>query len=450
MSTSAGASNDSRLGRSYRRESFWLDSIEESLDPLPTLEQELRCDVVIVGAGFGGLWTAYFLKQNAPDLDLVILEKEIAGFGASGRNGGACSAWWDPIYAWLKDPQTREAAVRLHQGLIDTVARIGSIAAAEGFDCDFSHEGLIVTAANEQEARPFARALHVMAKHGFAAPDYQLLDRDETRKRIGTDGAHASFFTPHTATVQPARLARGLADAVRAKGVRLFERSPVRRIGQDGVVTERGRVRAGTVVMAAEAYVSQIAGFERRLAPIHSRMIATEPLDAALREQIGLTRSCSFAMAADGYGQLTADGRIAFGARGDYYFGSRIRSDFGPETRESNRIRELLLGYFPALRGVHVTHGWGGPMGFARDEKPFVFLDQKRRFGWTGGFGPAGVAPACLAGETLADLVLGRNTPRVEAPWVISALPRVWEPEPLRWLGISGVKKWRETFASGK
>ena len=444
MIESFDRSTESELGKAYRRESFWLDSIEESLDPLPSLEDDLRCDVVIVGAGFTGLWTAYFLKQSAPDLDIVILEKEIAGFGASGRNGGACSAWWDPIYGWFKDSRTRDAAVRLHRRLIETVSRIGEIAKTEGIDCHFSHEGLIMTAANEQEAQQFSKAAHVMAKHGFSAPDYVLLDEAATRDLIAMEGACAGLFTPHSAAVQPARLARGLGKAVRAKGVRLFERSPARELEPGRVITPRGSVRADTVLMAAEAYVSKLAGFERQLAPIHSRMVATAPLDETLRETLGLSRPRSFAMAGDGYGQLTADGRIAFGARGTYYFGSRIRQSFGPETRDTKQVWALLLEYFPALDGVPMTHAWGGPMGFARDERPFVFLDEKKRFGWAGGHGPAGVAPSCMAGETLADLVLGLDTPRVNEPWVVSALPPVWEPEPLRWLGINGVKVWRE------
>jgi glycine/D-amino acid oxidase-like deaminating enzyme len=243
--------------------------------------------------------------------------------------------------------------------------------------------------------------------------------------------------------VQPARLARGLAKAVRAKGVRLFERSPALKLEQGRVVTDRGVVRADTVLLAAEAYVSKLAGFKRQLAPIHSRMLVTAPLDETLRETIGLSRRRSFAMAGDGYGQLTADGRIAFGARGSYYFGSRIRNSFGPETRDTKLVWEVLLMNFPALRGVSMTHAWGGPMGFPRDRKPFVFLEEKRRFGWAGGHGPAGVAPSCMAGETLADLVLGRDTPCVHDPWVVSALPPLWEPEPLRWLGITAVKAWR-------
>ena len=142
MTEASDRSTETEVGRAYRRESFWLDSIDESLDPRPSLEDEIRCDVVIVGAGFSGLWAAYFLKQKAPDLDIVILEKDIAGFGASGRNGGACSAWWDPIYGWLKDPRTHDAAVRLHERLIESVARIGRITAHEGIDCHFNHEGM--------------------------------------------------------------------------------------------------------------------------------------------------------------------------------------------------------------------------------------------------------------------------------------------------------------------
>jgi glycine/D-amino acid oxidase-like deaminating enzyme len=437
-------STESELGKAYRRESFWLDTVDESLDPLPSLEEDLRCDVAIVGAGFAGLWTAYFLKRHAPDLEVVMLEKEIAGFGASGRNGGACSAWWEPIFGWFRDPGTRDAAIRLHRRLIDAIPRIGEIAEAEGFDCGFAPGGLIMTADSEDELQQFAKAAHVMAKCGFAAPDYELLDEVGVRDKIAVEGARGGLFTPHAAAVQPARLARGLAKAVRAKGVRIFERSPARALEPGLVKADRGVVRAQTVLMAAEAYVSKLAGFRRQLAPIHSWMLATAPLDDSLREAIGLSRPRSFGMTGDGYGQLTADGRIAFGARGTYHFGSRISKAIGPESRETRRVRERLLECFPALHSVPVTHGWGGPMGFARDERPFVFLDDARCFGWAGGLGPAGVAPSCIAGETLADLVLGLDTPRVDDPWVVSALPPVWEPEPLRWVGITGVKIWRE------
>ena len=446
MSEAIDRSTESDLARFYRRQSFWLDSVEESLEPQPSLEGELHCDVVIVGAGFTGLWTAYFLKRNAPDLDIVILEKEIAGFGAAGRNGGACSSWWDSIFPWLRDPETRQAGVRLQRRLIDTVPRIGEICASEGIDCHFAHNGLIMTAGNEQEAQQFSKAAHVLAKYGFPAPDYEYLDEAATREMIATEGACAGLFTPHNAAVQPARLARGLAGAVRASGVKLFERSAAVRLEQGRVVTGRGAVRADTVLLAAEAYVSKLAGYRRRLAPIHSRLLVTAPLDDAQKEAMGVSGRRCFAMAGDGYGHLTADGRVAFGARGSYYFGSRIRTDFGPEARDTKWLRELLHRYFPALRGVPMTHAWGGAMALPRNEKPFVFLDGKRRFGWAGGHASAGVAPSCMAGETLADLVLGLDTARVHEPWVVSALPPLWEPEPLRWLGITGVKAWRRLF----
>lgn len=446
MSEAGGQSMESDLAKSYRAQSYWLDSIEDSLEPLPSLEEELQCDVAIVGAGFTGLWTAYFLKRNAPDLDIVIVEKEIAGFGASGRNGGACSAWWDAIFRWLRDPETRDAAVRLQRRLIDTIGRIGEICAAEGIDCHFSHTGLIMTAANEQEAQQFSKAAHVLAKYGFPAPDYEMLDQAATRELIATEGACAGFFTPHNAAVQPARLARGLAKAVRAQGVRLFERSPAVKLTPGRVVTDRGVASADTVLLAAEAYVTKLAGLKRQLAPIHSRMLVTAPLDESLQGAIGMSPRRSFAMAGDGYGHPTADGRIAFGARGSYYFGSRISNSFGPATRDTQAARQLLHSYFPALRDVPMTHSWGGAMGLPRDELPFVFLDEARRFGWAGGHGPAGVAPSCMAGETLADLVLGLDTPHVHEPWVVNALPPLWEPEPLRWFGITGVKAWRQWF----
>ena len=295
MSEAIDRSTEWDLARFYRQQSYWLDSIEESLEPLPALEQDLHCDVVIVGAGFTGLWTAYFLKRNAPDLDIVILEKDIAGFGAAGRNGGACSSWWDAIFRWLRDPETRESAVRLQRRLIETVPRIGEICASEGIDCHFAHNGLIMTAANEQEAQQLSKAAHFLAKYGFPAPDYEYLDQAATREMIATENAIASLFTPHNAAVQPARLARGLAKAVPASGVKLFERSAAVKLEQGRVVTEEGAVRADTVLLAAEAYVSQLSGFRRQLAPIHSRMLVTAPLDETLKGTMGASRRRCFA-----------------------------------------------------------------------------------------------------------------------------------------------------------
>jgi glycine/D-amino acid oxidase-like deaminating enzyme len=232
---------------------------------------------------------------------------------------------------------------------------------------------------------------------------------------------------------------RGLARAVERLGVTVHESTAVTRIEPGAAVTARGRVRADVVVRATEGYTAGLPGLRRLLAPVWSLMIATEPLPAEVWRRIGLRDRETF----DDhrhliiYGQRTADGRLAFGGRGaPYHLASRVRPEHDREPATFAALRRVLVDLLPDVRDAAVTHSWGGPLGVPRDWCASVGLDRRAGLAWAGGYVGDGVATSNLAGRTLADLVLGRDSDLTALPWVGHVSPR-WEPEPLRWLGVS-------------
>ncbi|MEU8648701.1 FAD-dependent oxidoreductase [Streptomyces sp. NPDC048737] len=416
-------------------------------DGLPAVREPLSgdasADVVIVGGGYTGLWTAYYLKKAAPFLRITVLEQRFCGYGASGRNGG----WlYNGIagrdrYARLHG---RDAAVRLQRAMNDTVAEVIRVAGDESIDADVQRGGVLEVARTPaQLARLKAFHAHELA---YGEQDRELYGARETAARVRVAGAVGSTWTPHGARVHPVKLVKGLAAAVEALGVVVHESTPVTEIRAGHAVTPYGTVRAPYVLRCTEGFTASLKGQRRTWLPMNSSMIATEPLTdgqwAALgwdgRETLGDMAHAYM------YAQRTADGRIALGGRGvPYRFGSR--TDHDGRTREATveALREILVAFFPALAGVRVAHAWSGVLGVPRDWCATVTLDRSTGLGWAGGYVGSGVATANLAGRTLCDLVRldsgqGGRTPLTELPWVGHRVRR-WEPEPLRWLGVQGM-----------
>ncbi|NNK32889.1 MAG: FAD-dependent oxidoreductase [Xanthomonadales bacterium] len=426
----------------YRTLSFWHDSLPADLRPRSPLQGDLKADVVIVGAGYTGLWTAYYLHRLDPGLDIVLLESEIAGFGASGRNGGWCASFLSGIDHWLNDPASRDGGLRLQRLMFDTVREIGEVTDRESIDCHFDHSGTLEVAVNRGQLRRAREGYEAMAALGFSEDDFRWLDGGELRRELAVEGALGGVHSAHTAAVHPARLARGLAEVVERNGIRLLEHSPVVALGDNHAVTDRGRVRADTVIAATEGYSDSLPGMERCMIPVHSMMVVTEPLSDSQIEATGFRRRYTFGNLDHmvTYGQLTADRRIAFGCRGSYHYGSGLRH-FRPEEPEFDLVRRKLLTFFPGLENIRFSHAWGGAMGVSRSLRPSVNFDSRRRMGWAGGYFGNGVGAAHLAGRTLADLVLDRDTPRTRTPWINPPeSARRWEPEPLRWLGFKATR----------
>jgi glycine/D-amino acid oxidase-like deaminating enzyme len=418
--------------------SFWLAELADSLVPRPPLEGEHDADVAIVGAGYTGLWTAYYLAAGDPSLRIAMVEREIAGFGAAGRNGGWCTPHLAGIESWMRGPK-REGAIALQRAMFDAVDEVGRVAAAESIACDFAKGGFVTVAANEREAERVRALLAEARERGFGEADFRWLEKRECDERVRIAGARGCFHSPHGAAVQPAKLARGLAAAIERHGVVLYEASPARSIAAGEVVTERGRLRARVVLLCTEGYSGPLDP-QRRLLPLHSMMLATAPLSDAQWQEIGCADRILFGDARRivSYAQRTADGRIALGAGGLYLYGSVARRYFPPAGRDFDAAESTLAAFFPQLRDVEITHRWGGALGVPRDSKPFVRFDARTGLGAAGGYVGNGVAAANLAGRTLADLVSGRDTDRTRHPWVQHRSPS-WEPEPLRWIGATAV-----------
>ena len=434
--------------KDYRKYSFWLETCDDDLTPRAPLAGSTDVDVAILGAGFTGLWTAYYLLQRDPSLKIAIVEKEIAGFGASGRNGGWCFAGFPIGPVELLQQHGYDAARLVSLEMYKSVDEVGRVCEAEGIDAHYAKGGEMEVARAEYDLPKLQRMLD-----GFRAVDledhYRLLDADETRDRINVAKALGSFHNREGAAIQPARLARGLARAVERLGGTIYEQTAVIRFTPNpnpSLVTERGTVRAKTVVLAGEAYLSAIPGMERKIIPMTSHIVVTEPLGEDIWEQIRWhERDVLGGWGVHGaYIQRTADGRIALGPyRGNYPYRSRIADALDRDEAIFDHARLSLVDWFPMLRGIRTTHSWGGVFGIPRDRMPRMTFNARTgvaaAFGYTGD----GVATANLSGRVLSDLITETDSDLKFLPMTTPNQSR-WEPEPLRWLGVTFVRKDRQ------
>jgi glycine/D-amino acid oxidase-like deaminating enzyme len=423
----------------YRSLSLWLDTVPGSLAPGDPLPGDLAVDVAIAGAGLTGLWTAYYLASAQPDLRIAVCEAEIAGFGASGRNGGWCSALFPASLAKLARTAGRDAAAAMYRAMQATVDEVGRVVAAEGIDCHWAKGGTVHLARSATQLDRAKDEIAEAREFGFGEDDVRLLTADEARGFASATAVLGGTYTPHCAAIHPARLVRGLAQVVRQRGVQVFERTPVTELAPRALRTPHGTVRAEYVIRATEGYTPALPGLHRAIVPVYSLMIATEPLPDPVWEQIGLAGRPTFG---DGrhliiYGQRTADGRLAFGGRGaPYHLGSAVRPGFDRVPAVFAALQRTLAELFPAMADAKITHQWGGPLGIARDWCASAGLDRASGLGWAGGYVGDGVSTTNLAGRTLAALILDTGSDLTRLPWV-NHRSRQWEAEPLRWLGIN-------------
>lgn len=396
---------------------LWDDTLFHNEIERPRLTSDIDADVAIIGAGFTGLWSAYHLKTLDPSLRIVVLEGERVGFGASGRNGGWCSALY-PTTAGYEQ-------VRPH--LLGSIDEIGAFAHAHAPEVGFVKSGTITVARNKAQLARIAES---------TAPHEEFLSKGALLSRIGMKGALGGLYTPDCAVIHPGRLVRALADYVEKLGVKIYENSRALTIEPNLVRCKDSSVRATSIIKATEVFSQN----PRSHAPIYSLMVATEPLSDEIWSEIGLAHRETFSEALHlvNYGQRTIDNRLAVGGRGArYLFGSRLRAKHEMDYRTHNEIMELVREWFPVLKRTKFTHRWGGAVSIPRDWHPYILWDKSSGIGRAGGYSGDGVTLSHLSGKTLAHLILEKDDPITQLPHVNWENP-TWEPEPLRWIGVNG------------
>ena len=421
--------------------SWWQLSSPLNCEFNQCLEGEHTFDVAIVGAGFTGLWSAYYLNRLSPELKICVLERDGVGYGASGRNGGWCIGSLTGTNA-AYEKKAKGGALAMMRAMHDTVDEVGRVAQYEGIDCDFAKGGALYFAVNSSQSANLQKMAQDDLDHGADPADVQVLNAQDTLARLKIAGIRDGLFYPNCAAIHPFKLASGLARVVAESGVAIFEQTDVIEIGNNFLRTTKGAVKAGAIIRATEGYGSTIKGHERAIAPIHSTMIMTQAFSDAQWDEIGLRHREVFA---DGrnllyHGQRTADGRMAMGGLGALYrFGSGTELHQPTIAATAARLQSLAEALFPSLGPIEIAHQWGGAVGVPRDQVPSVGFDKDSGFAWGGGYLGEGVAAANLAGRCLADLITGRDSDLAKLPWV-NHRSRNWEPEPVRWAGIAAMR----------
>jgi len=403
------------------------------------LPGDVDVDVAIVGAGFTGLWTALSLAQRDPALRIAVLERHAVGFGASGRNGGWCSALLTTSLTSLAAEHGRAAAVAAQRAMHAAVDEVGRFAAGAADDAGYHKGGTVTFARTPAQRARLAAELDEARAFGFGSDDVRWMTDDELASVGRPPGTLGAVTTPHCAAVHPLRLVHAIARAAVDAGVLLHTGTAVVAVEPGRVATPAGVVRAEVVVLATEAWTAQDPQRRRELAPVYSLMVGSEPLTPAQWDAVGLADRPTFHDARHMiiYGQRTDDGRIAFGGRGaPYHFGSRIDPGFDTDAAVRGRLIATVRELYPTLDDVEFPYHWGGPLGVPRDWRPTVRFDRASGIAVAGGYVGDGVSTTNVAGRTLADLITCCDSDLTHLPWVDHRSPR-WEREPWRWLGAN-------------
>ncbi len=423
--------------------SFWLADAGDDLTPREPLDGSVTVDVAVVGAGFSGLWTAREVLRRDPSRSVLVVEAEIAGFGASGRNGAWLSSGIAVTPSEL-ERRTSAATVRaVTRAMRATVDEVIHALDEDGIDARVRRGGILRIARGAHELPALSGSMAAATRLGIDE-GLQVLSADELAARVRVAGGLRAVFDPYAAAIHPGRLVRGLARAVEANGGRLVEGTPALDVrGRAGGVsrpqvrTATGTVTADAVVLATEAWTAQLPRRRRELLPLYSLIVLTDPVDDATWREIGwrgheLLSSHRYTV---DYLSRTVDGRVLFGGRGaPYHLGSRIDPAYDRHAATHGLLRDQLAGWFPPLANTRFSHAWGGPLGMPRDWLPSFAFDPASGLGHTWGYTGQGVGASNLGGRVLADLIVEGVTPFAELP-MVGHRSRRWEPEPLRWLG---------------
>lgn len=439
------ASIDTAVQRPVWHDTATHESVRRDFQ-VQTAPRDAGFDMVVVGGGLSGLWTAYYASRQNPSARIAVVESRTVGFGASGRNGGWCSGFFPLMPSELAEMFGRERALQAYHESFATLDEIERVVRTEGIACDWHRGGTIQSASTKLQARRLQSMLAQQHDTGLTTADMHWVEAERVGDHLRLAETYGAIRSPHCATVNPYALVVGLARILRARGVELFENSKVVSIEDSSVVHEHGIMRGDFVVQATEGYSSSFRPLRRRLVPLYSLMVATEPLDASALSAIGWRDRATFNDGSEMiiYAQLTRDGRIAFGGRGaPYHFASRVRDSFDIDDATHRLIVAGIERHFPAAADARITHRWGGPLGVPRDWTPSVTVQRARRHARIGGYVGDGVAATNLFARTVLDVWHERDTSLAALPFVGHESPR-WEPEPVRFVAINSLLRLSE------
>jgi glycine/D-amino acid oxidase-like deaminating enzyme len=430
-----------------QRRAWWLREAlaAERPSPLaPSLFGDETADVAIVGGGYTGMWTAYFLGERVPDARIVLLEADICGGGPSGRNGGFLHGWWEYL-PYLAQRYGAKEGLRIAEASDEVVAGIGEWCRRHGVDAWFTPQGYLRVNAFPKVANDWGATIADLERLG-APGQLRHLDREEVRRMCASPAFGDGVFMPSAATVQPALLARGLRRVLLERGVRIHEGTAVERLDAQpsgvSLRTARGTVTAERAVLAVNAWAAGWPGFRTRVLAWGSYIVLTEPIPDRLAE-LGWTGGEAIADSrfTISYFRTTRDGRIAFGAGvGAAGFGGRIGPVFTHDRRAIERVVANFRHLFPMLADVRIDDAWGGPIDITADRFPEIGSGSRGRVLYAHGFAGNGVGPARLAGRILAARIAGHGDPVANLP-LFGRRQRFLPPEPFRSIGARAIRE---------
>jgi putative aminophosphonate oxidoreductase len=425
-----------------KHRSFWLQEAANDAADEPALSGVEHADVVIVGGGYVGLWTAIRIKEDMPACDVVLLEQDICGGGASGRNGGFVLSWASKFRSLAKLYGDKEA-VRIVRESQNAIQEIQTFCHSHQIEADFRKGGWLWTATTEIQMEAWDSVVRACEENGLSG--FQRLPANEVAQRTGSAIHRAGVFAADAAIVQPALLVRGLRRVALQLGVRIFEHTRVRRFTRGRPVelqSDSGKIVADKLVIANNAWSASIPELSRSIAVISSDMIVTAPVPQRLR-QIGWHRdlSISDSQIMIDYYRITRDGRIAFGKGGwTIAYGGHIGPNFDRHRRRAKEVTADFRRYYPQLNDVPITHDWSGPIDRTPDSLPIIgYLGEYRNICYGVGWSGNGVGPSVIGGRILASMALERNDQWKAHP-LVGRSARSFPPEPLRFIGAHFVR----------
>lgn len=430
------------IGPNSKHRSFWLQEVAGDAPDEPQFGGSIRTDVAIAGGGYAGLWTAIRIKELMASCDVTLLEQDICGGGASGRNGGFVLSW-TPKFSSLNALFGSQDALRIARDSVAAISELADFASHHRIDADFRRGGWLWTATSKAQLGAWEGVVQLCDRNALGA--FQRFDPKEVAERSGSSIHRAGVYAAEAAVVQPAALARGLRRVALDLGVRIFEHTSVKTFTRTfpvSVRTEYGTVTANKLVICTNAWAANIRELSRAITVISSDMVVTEPIAPRLRE-IGWQRDLAItdSQTMVDYYRTTRDGRIAFGKGGwTIAFGGNIGPDFDRQPTRATEVIADFRRYYPRLDGVAITHDWSGPIDRTPDSLPLIgHLDARKNvcygIGWSGN----GIGPSVIGGKILASLALEKNDYWAQYP-LIGRKAASFPPEPIRFIGAHLVR----------